>query len=217
MDNIKPEEFDYTCYIVGGGSSLIDFDWSLLDDKNKFVIAINNSYTKLPNAQILYCTDAPWIQDHLKDLKEFKGMKYQGVLNLNKPPKLDIIDKQWHLTGPSGLETKEGCMRHGSNSTYAAINMAAVHLGFKKIYLLGIDMKWKNRSIKNTSHWHSSTRPHKRVDGEAVYNKMRGNYKTIKQPLLDMGVEVINVNTPEQTNLETFPLKSLEEVFKKST
>jgi len=211
MNEIKPENFDHTCYIVGGGTSMKSFDWSLLN--GKFVIAINNAYTKLPDAQILYCTDPPWIKDHEKDLVNFTGLIYQGALNLSNPPKMDIVDKQWHLTGPHGLETLPGCLRHGSNSTYAALNMAAVHLGFKKIYLIGIDMKWGIRKNKTTSHWHSETRPHKRVDGEAVYNKMRAAYNTIKQPLLDMGVKVINVNTPEKTDLDVFPIMSVDEVF----
>jgi len=213
IEGINPLQYNNTCYIVGGGTSLTDFDWSLLD--GKFVIAINNSYMKLPNAQILYCTDEPWIKDHEKDLVDFKGLIWQGVLNLTKPTKMDVVDKRWHLTGQQGLETKAGSMRHGSNSSYAALNMAAVHLGFKRIYLLGLDMKWGERNIKSTSHWHSNTRPHARIDGEAVYQKMRASYKTIKQPLLDTGVDVINVNTPEGTNLTEFDILSVEEVFNK--
>ena len=208
---IDLEKYNNTCYIVGGGYSLASFDWSLLNDK--FVIAINNAYMKLPNAQILYCTDPPWIQDHLKELENFKGLKWQGVLHLNKPVKLPVIDKQWHLTGTNGLETKPNSMRHGSNSAYAALNMAAVHLGFKKIYLLGLDMKWGTFGQKEKSHWHSVDRPHKRLDGEAVYKKMIDNFKTIKKPLLDMGVEVISINTPEGTDLKEFPIVSVKEAF----
>ena len=211
----KPEAYNDTCYIVGGGMSLKDFDWSLLDDK--FVIAINTAYSKLPDAQILYCTDPPWIQSHLSNLEKFKGTIYQGVINLDKPPKLPVIDKQWHLTGRDGLEVLEGCLRHGSNSAFAAINMAAVHLGFKKIYLLGIDMKWGESGKSGTSHWHSEAMPHKRIDGEAVYQKMKQAYTTIKKPLLDMGIEVINVNSIETTSLDTFPIVPLGDVFNKTS
>ncbi len=213
--NIDLEKYDSTCYIVGGGTSLKGFDWSLLDDK--FVIAINTSYLKLPNAQILYCTDPPWIKDHVKNLEEFKGEIHQGVLNLNTPQKLDVVDKQWHLTGRDGLEIRNGMLRHGSNSTYAAINMCAAHLKFKKIYLLGIDMKWGEKGRKETSHWHASSNPHTRIDGEAVYFRMKDAYKTIKQPLFDMAVQVINVNSPNGTDLDVFPIVSVEEAFKKTT
>jgi len=213
IPDFHPERYDHTAYIVGGGPSLKTFDWSLLDDEKKFVVAINNAYMRLPNAQILYCTDPPWIKQHEEDLKNFKGLKYQGVLNLDKPPKMDVIDMQWHLTGPQGFESREGSLKHGSNSPYAALNMLTVHLGFKNIYLLGLDMKWAQKGKRNTSHWHSDEKPHIRIDGEAIYTKMRMNYKTIIQPLKRMGVEVINVNTPEGTDLEVFPIKSVEEVF----
>lgn len=213
--NIDLEKYNSSCYIVGGGTSLKNFDWELL--KDKFVIAINTSYVNLPNAQILYCTDPPWIEDHMKGLENFKGTIYQGVITLNKPPKLSVIDKQWHLTEKDGFETKEGCLRHGSNSTYAAVNMAAAHLGFKKIYLLGIDMRWGQAGKNTTSHWHSDTLPHKRIDSELVYRKMLDAYKTIKKPLLDLGVQVINLNSRNHTILDTFPIVPIEEHFPKST
>jgi hypothetical protein len=209
---IDLEKYDYTCYIVGGGPSLKDFDWNLLDS-SKFVIAINNTHLKLPEANIIYCTDPPWISPNAPTLKAHKAPVWQGVLKLNNPPKLPCVDKQWLLTGRDGIETRAGCMKHGSNSAYAATNLAAVHLGFKKIYLLGIDMKWGQKGKKHTSHWHSDDKPHQRIDGEAIYTTMRNNFKTLKKPLQQMGVEVINVNTPDGTDLETFPIKSREEVF----
>ncbi len=38
-------------------------------------------------------------------------------------------------------------------------------------------------------------------------------WKSIKQPLQQLGVQVININTPEGTALKEFPIKSKEEVF----
>jgi len=209
--DIDLEHYKHTCYIVGGGPSLNDFSWAKLN--GKFVIAINTTHIILPNANIIYCTDPPWIEPNKETLTKHKAPVWQGVLKLNSPKKLACVDKQWCLTGADGLETKPGCLRHGSNSMYAATNLAAVHLGFKKIYLLGADMKWGIVSNPKTSHWHSKLHPHIRNDGEAVYVKMRNNFKTIKQPLIDMGVEVINVNTPEGTALEHFPIQSFDEVF----
>jgi len=200
------------CFIVSGGSSLCNFDWRLLDDK--FTIAVNMSYIKLPNANIIYCTDPPWINDNATGLSNHRAPVYQGALNLENPPRLPCVDKQWLLTGVTGLETKPNSLRHGQNSTYAAVNMAAVHLGFKKICLLGVDMKWGTANDIKTSHWHSATYPHKRSDGEAIYTKMIQNFQSIKQPLLDMGVEVININKPENTNLDVFQIKSVKEIFK---
>jgi len=121
---------------------------------------------------------------------------------------------QFTLTDINGLETKEMSLRHGSNSTYAALNMAAVHLGFKNIFLLGVDLKWGQQGKRNTSHWHSQTPlQHKRIDPESVYFKMKEAYKTIAPPLKQLGVSVTNVNTPEKTAIDVFPIKSIQEVF----
>lgn len=202
---------DDACYIVGGGPSLIGFDWTLLDDK--FTIALNMTHIMLPKADVIYCTDPPWIAPNAATLTAHAAPVWQGVLRLNNPPKLPCVDKQWHLVARDGLTTKTGCMSHGSNSTYAAVNLAAVHLGFKKIYLLGIDLKWGTKGKKETSHWHSDTKPHARIDSEGIYTTMKTNFKSIKQPLRSLGVEVINVNTKEGTDLDVFPIKSKEEVF----
>jgi len=209
--DINPEDWDNECYIVGGGTSLKDFDWTLLDDK--FTIALNNTHLTLPKANIIYCTDPPWIAPNAGTLAQHPAPVWQGVLNLNNPPKLPCVDKQWHLVSRDGLTQKEGCMSHGSNSAYAALNLATVHLGFKKIYLLGIDLKWGTKGKRETSNWHSKTKPHARIDGEAIYTTMKMNFRTIKQPLLLMGVKVINVNTKDGTDLDVFPIKSMEEVF----
>ena len=209
----NPEDYNNECYIVGGGTSLSNFDWTLLDDK--FTIAVNNAHLVLPEANLIYCTDPPWIAPNAATLTAHKAPVWQGVLNLNNPPKLPCVDRQWHLIARDGFTQKEGCLSHGSNSAYAATNLAAAHLGFKKIYLLGIDLKWGVKGKKHTSHWHSDTKPHARIDGEAIYTTMKMNFKTMKQPLRVLGVEVINVNTKEGTDLDVFPIKSHEEVFGK--
>ena len=106
-----------------------------------------------------------------------------------------------------------GRLKHGRNSSYACINMLVEHLGFKKIYLLGLDMKWGKKGDKSTSHWHSG---HKRTDAESVYGIMTKNISTIPASLKANGhedVEIISVNTPEKCDLKTFPMKPFEEVF----
>lgn len=192
------------CYIVAGGPSLKGFNWSLLDDK--FVIAINRSYEVLPNAKIIYFTDNDFWDVHKNNMLRHKGQKIKGSLQRKKANDPAVID--YNLTGPNGLETAEKSLRHGHNSTYAAINLAAVHLKFKKIYLLGVDMKWGEKRNRNTSHWHDG---HKRRDPESVYERMMKAYDTIHQPLKNMGVEVININN--DSALKVFPQKTFQEMF----
>lgn len=192
------------CYIVAGGPSLRDFDWSSLD--GKFVIAINRSYEVLPNAQIVYFTDREFWEDHKETMLQHKGQLVRGVLNPNKEEKHPDVTI-YQLSGPTGLETEPGKLKHGSNSTYAATNLAAVHLGFKRIYLLGVDMKWGDQG-KKTSHWHDG---HRRVDAESTYKGMMTKWLTIVDPLKELGVEVYNAN-PDSA-LECFPKCTIEQAL----
>lgn len=192
------------CYIVGGGPSLKNFDWSLLE--GKFVVAINRAYEVLPNAQIVYFTDNDWWDIHKANVLRHKGTKIKGSLPRKKANHPDVID--YTLTGPTGFETKELSLRHGNNSMYAALNLVTVHLGFKKVYLLGADMRWGEKNNKATSHWHDG---HRRRDPESVYERMRQSFETAIKPLAEMQVEVITVGLNSQ--LHTFPKKSFQEVF----
>lgn len=196
-----PESLE--CFIVAGGPSLKGFDWTLLD--GKFTIAINRSYEVLPNANIIYFTDNDFWKVHEKGLLAHKGKKIKGSLpnRVIKHPEV----KEYILTGPNGLDLTPGKLQHGHNSSYAAINLAT-QLGFKKIYLLGVDMKWGKPKDRSTSHWHSG---HKRTDPETVYRKMADCYKTIVEPLKKQGVQVINLNP--KSGLDVFPKLSPQEVF----
>lgn len=203
---IDPKDYNYTCYIVAGGPSLSNFDWSLLTP-DKFVIAINRAYEVLPNAQIVYFTDKDYWERHKDAMLQHKGQLMRGILPNNKEQKHPDV-QYWELTGPHGYETNPGCLRHGSNSTHAVLNMVAAHLGFKKVYLLGVDMKWGAPGNKNTSHWHDG---HARIDHEAVYKKMIKSFELIAPELTKAGVEVYNCNPDSALNV--FPKIRIEEIL----
>lgn len=209
----KPGRYNNECYIIGGGPSLIGFDWSNLD--GKFVIAINRAYEVLPNAQIVYFTDDDYWQRHKEEMITHKGQKYRGRIarrNIIKHP--DVIELQLQPK-PSGWSDTFGELYHGSNSTHACIQLAA-QLGFTTIYLLGIDMKHQgkyNKQKKNAegvTHWHNG---HRRIDPENAYNMMKTHYANLAQDAKTRNINVINVNTPRGTTLKCFPIKSFDEVF----
>jgi hypothetical protein len=181
------------CYIVGGGPSLRGFDWTQLD--GNFVIAINRAYEKLPNADVVYFTDHDWYTAHKLQLSKHIGRKVKGSIRPSPSNEYD----EYLLTTERGLQTIAGQLSHGCNSTYAAVNLAAVHLGFTEIYLLGVDMQ--HNSIGN-SHWHSG---HNRVDPVSVYDRMMENFNRVTPILAELGVNVYNINTPEQSKLDCFP------------
>lgn len=204
---VDPSKYNYVCYIVAGGPSLKGFDWSLLTP-DKFVVAINRSYEVLPNAQVLYFTDSDYWGRHKDAMMKHNGQLIRGAINVKRDKMPDEVI-QYRLTGKDGLETQKDCLKHGSNSTYAALNLVTVHFGFKKVYLLGVDMKWGEKGKKGTSHWHDG---HKRVDPESGYKKMMHSFKTIAKPLKEMGVKVFNANPDSALNV--FPKVPLEQAVK---
>jgi uncharacterized Rossmann fold enzyme len=214
-EDIKADEYNKECYIVGGGPSLIGFDWSNLD--NKFVIAINRAYEVLPEAQIVYFTDDDYYQRHRSEMLVHKGKKFRGRL-ARKPVIKDpeVLELQLQAQ-PWGWSDQFGELYHGSNSTYACIQVAA-QLGFKKIYLLGIDMKHQgnfNKQKKNNqgvTHWHNG---HRRTDPAHAYKMMIGHYQKLAPEAKKRGIEVINVSSAlDGTALKVFPIKTFDEVFK---
>lgn len=191
------------CYIIGGGPSLTNFNWRLLD--HKYVIAVNRAYEKCPFAQILYFTDMDYWKRHHVDMKNHGGKLIRGVLTLNTTH--DESVDEYLFTGSRGIETQPKKLRHGNNSTYAAINLALFQLNFDTVYLLGVDMKWGQNK---QSHWHDG---HARVDPEVAYEMMKANHNllatelNVKHPTK----HVINVN--DNSALTCYPTVSYESVF----
>jgi len=77
-------------------------------------------------------------------------------------------------------------------------------LGFKEIYLLGVDMGWQD----GKSHWHDE---HTRVDPESIYAMMKACFDVTAQELWARRVEVINLNP--DSKLECFPKRPYNEII----
>ncbi len=184
-----------TIYIVGGGSSLKDFDWSLLE--NEDVIAINRAYEKLPNAKWIYFSDLRFWQWNSKELIKHAAKKITGNYRIK-----DTHVEIYKFTGSKGLEVEPNRLRTGNSSGFAAINLA-YHLGASLIILLGFDMY----SDKGKFHWHNGY-PVKNRDN---FEPMLKYFETIAEPLEDIGIEVLNASI--NSKIECFNKVTLEEIF----
>jgi len=236
---INPRQYKNTCYIVGGGPSLVDFPWELLT-KNDFVVAINRSYEVLPQAKIIYFTDPDYWDNHKEGMRKHGGWMMRGGLHVapwhdhcktgvnpwgddlsfrNKRLCAVVADSmkdgpdiyQWHLSEYAGFDEKWGYLRHGKNSAYAALNMMTMHFGFRKVYLLGLDMGWKEAGNKEAgTHWHDAK--NHRIDPETIYPVMKHAYSTCMPWIHRNLIRVINVN-PNNT-LPMFEHQTIAEAFK---
>lgn len=161
---------DQDVFIVGGGPSLCDFNFSHLDGRR--VIAVNHSCR--------YCKPDILVFLDSKFLKESRDLGHDPY---EMPCKI--------VAGPSsGMKRKGNCtivqMAHhpstnpGSlfgraQSGLVAINVALVAAA-QNIYLLGFDAKFKN----GMGHFYSKEFKHTMDDKEFQYTKMVRSYDAFK-------------------------------------
>lgn len=180
---IHPIWKNETVYIVGGGHSLTDFNWHLL--KNKRLIAINRAFEKLPNADVIYWTDARFYKWYKNEIDQLHALKVCCRPIANGTPDIKVLCANKQKT----IDTRPSFICFGNNSGYGAINLA-VKLGAKKIYLLGYDM---NSSSKVT-HWHDGYKKFNMRHNHSIYKRMISVFEPLPKELERLGVEIWNAN-----------------------
>lgn len=183
-----------TFVLLGGGPSLTQADVDAVRGR-AIVVAVNDAYKLAPWADVLYACDAKWWRWH-GGVPSFAGPKYALDRNARFPGVAVLRN-----TGTRGLELDPTGLRTGRNSGYQAINLA-VHLGAKRIVLLGYDMQ---PTPSGKTHWfgdHPDRIP-------SPYRLMRQEFDSIAKPLRDAGVDVVNCS--RRTALEAFPTGKLED------
>jgi hypothetical protein len=187
-----------TIACLGCGPSLTQDDVNAVRGRAR-VIAINDAFILAPWADVLYACDQHFWKIH-NGVPEFQGLRYSLTA---KPGKWPGVQNLKYTMGdgldldPSSVKTGRGS---GSNSGYQAINVA-VHLGAKRILLLGYDMQLGTKGEKN---WH---KPHD-VRPASPYAEFRKSFQSLVQPLKNAGIEVVNCS--RRTALTAFPCVPLE-------
>lgn len=177
-----------TVVIIGGGPSLTPWQVEACRDRpGTRVIAVNNAYQLAPWADMLYFCDDKWWGWHAKHLADWRGMivRLQGGQHDFGDPRIRVIR---NLDQAAGLSLDRRGVHHGKNSGYQAINLS-VHLGVKKIVLLGFDQKGVVEGRRERTHWHPD---HPGGTSSVVYYEMRPHFDTLVRPLAQLGVEIVN-------------------------
>lgn len=170
-------------FIIGGGTSLRNFNWELLAGRN--VIGCNNAF-RLGSVICPVCVfgDLKWFERFKWEL-----VKYEGRLVTNCPALLNTT-VDWISTMPRhkhGLSTS--ALGWNWNTGASAINLALI-MGATKVYLLGFDGKL---SEENKPNWHKYV-----IDTPSaeVYARMEKGFHAVAHdlPLVFPGTEIINLN-----------------------
>jgi hypothetical protein len=157
-------------------------------------IAVNNTWKLAPWADILYAADAAW-------WNHYHGMTFKGLKVALERTRFDDV-LCLRNTGRTGFDPDPACVRTGGNSGYQSIHVAA-HAGAARILLCGFDMRG--------SHWHGKHVHGLRDHGEGIFAEWLERMETLKAPLAERGIEVVNC-TPGSA-LKVWPNLPLEEVL----
>ena len=173
--------------IVGGGPSLIDFDWHELEGLP--TIAINRALEVMPDATLLWWYDARFWRHH-KDKILAHSARWKATVHLGYSAADLLPDTiyQYRMTGVDGFDPNPNCVRSGNNSAFGAMHLAT-HLGAWKIILLGVDMR---HGPKGQTHFHSGYVTQNLE--QTLTNYMVPYFKTLAQPLRDRRVDVLNAS-----------------------
>jgi hypothetical protein len=182
---VAPEWAGETAFIVAGGTSVLEQDLSHL--RGRRVIVVNSSYEAVPFADFLFFGDASWWETHCsrETLTAFAGR----IVTVSVRAVGERLLRLRRRVPPPGLSLDPSSIVSERTSLQGAINLA-VHLGAKRIVLLGADMC---RANDGRSHHHS---PHPRPNkpGNRTWDIQMVQLRLIAEPLRALGIEVINTS-----------------------
>lgn len=181
---------DQVCFIIAGGPSVTGEDVEQL--RGRHVIAINSSYTAAPFADYLFFGDARWWLEYGDKLGTFAG---------NIVTAADEVDDErlLHLRKvkpPPALSIDTSSVAMNRTSLQGAINFA-VHLGSKRVVLLGADMRPAKEGRRTHHH---DPYPEKWRIGPGCWDVQMAQLKMMMVPLRNLGVDVINTSMNSRIN-----------------
>ena len=225
IDKIPRKYEGETCVIIATGPSLdmeqIDYVHCAHTLKRCRVMTINNSYKVAPFTDIHVACNDNWWEHYWKEdelLRKINADKWTRYKHLAEEYKINYIDS----IEKEGLSTDPSLIHINNGSGPMAINLALLY-GFKKLILLGHDMKFakdydgKNKNPGSTPRHFFGEYPksmqHFPMSNLSVNKKgeiigLIGKYTKMIPDLINNNVEVVNC-TPKSALL-CFKMNRLE-------
>jgi hypothetical protein len=200
-------------WVVGGGHSLKDFDWSLLE--GEVVIGANRAFEQ-PNVGICITIDPLFERlsfngdlghESREKWREFKGLKVYAACETGPPRSDDVI------LAPRKTNKQDDCLPptvhnlgKASNSGFAAVKLAWA-LGAKQIYCLGLDMG----GVEGRQAWFHDGYPD--VYADSCYEEFRREMDAAAPYLAADGVSVTVCGPSALTAFPTITLDAAAELL----
>jgi hypothetical protein len=198
------------CFLIGGGPSLIGFDFNRL--RGEHIITINRAIEYTPFADLFYSMDWSFYRNLnrlrygeqlFRAYQSFGGIRcWLNLGNYGYGPEVYALRGLHSELFPTNLQKG---IYSGTNSGYGAL-MIALCLGASPIYLLGYDLKSK----ANRSHFHSGYFI-KGAGNEARMQRFKKHFEKIAPKIIAHGDRIINLNA--DSSLRCFEFGSIDEVL----
>ncbi len=170
-----------------------------MEIKTHRVIGVNNCYELGDWVDVCWFGDSKWFQWYHEEFAFFSGLKATCNHKFVTEPRKNI--KALLRGKPQGLETDPRKVSWNRSSGGSAINLA-IHLGAKRIVLVGYDM----RLIDGAKNW----KPHKREKTKPnPYVRFREPFKKIMEDAKALGIEIVNAS-PKSSLREWIPEVNLD-------
>ena len=237
---LKNIHYGERCFVIGNGPSLLEKDINKIKKEHCFAVnMMYENFTRLdwkPSFYIVYDRAMSMIfekddllfKQTLKNVGQFI-VEYKTGLYAKyykkKPSNLIFYKDITQRINKDGRysfsdDMLQGLYR-GQTVIYAALQMA-VYMGFKKIYLLGVDMSYQRERKRNgKTYIYSETRKNHadfvrepdifENDAFEMVDEMEANYKAAKEYADKHSIEIYNATRGGK--LEVFTRVNFDELF----
>lgn len=198
---------DETVIVIGGGPSLLDFDFDSISSCNR--IGANDA-GRLSGAEVIVTLDRNYYRNRMKELvEEARKGRMVYVALPDHMPNVDFPPEIAHLRFKRGRGLSQSPdMLYGLNSGFAALNLAFL-AGAKDIRLIGFDFKFS----ADQPHWHEE-HPWFRQKNDQQIRKWAKDFDNTVAQLETHGVEVTNYVGPGGSEITAYPTRPLEDLLK---
>lgn len=172
-----------TVICVASGPSLSGEDCDLIQVRNFPVITVNSSWSAVPSCQHIYAADCCWWEQYGEGITS-QAARWCGD---------EFTARRF------GINCLPTAIPGSFNSGQRAIELA-IHLGARRVLLLGYDC-----SIRNGTHWHGN---HALLSNPDKFSVARWQEEFTRLRAVAGDVEIINCS--RFTRLTCFPRQSLE-------
>lgn len=159
IEKFKNRHLGQRCFIVATGPSLKNEDIDILY-KNKELCFSMNRIFKLENRRwkpdYYVAVDTMFLRDYKEEIMEYpvdvkfinNFMEEEEQKNISLPYRIHCVTDDIVLQQPMFSDDISRVVYGGATVTYVCIQIA-IYMGFKEIYLLGVDCKYSKGSSKN--------------------------------------------------------------------